>query len=95
VTYDFGKSRNTVFENNVFFGAHEPLPAAATTNTNQPALRQPGSGRDGFDSLSAYKLREANACLAGRLVPDNGGRDFFGNPVPLDRPPCIGAAQSK
>jgi hypothetical protein len=48
-----------------------------------------------FGSLSGYKLRDESACLPGHIEPDNGGRDFFGNPVPADRSPCVGAAQSK
>jgi hypothetical protein len=95
VTYNFGKSQNTVFEKNVFWGNHYEPPADAPAITNQPALVKPGSGADGFGSLSGYKLRDASACLPGRTMPDNGGRDFFGNPVPADRPPCIGAAQYK
>ena len=95
VSYDWGKSQNNVFENNVFWGNHHELPADPHVITNQPALLKPGSGGNGFGSLSGYKLRDASACLPGRIVPDNGGRDFFGNPVPADRPPCVGAAQSK
>lgn len=95
VTYDFGKSQNTVFENNVFYGAHENSPADAHATTNQPALRKPGGGGAGLDSLTGYQLRDAAACLPGRIVPENGGRDFFGTPVPADQPPCIGAAQAR
>jgi len=93
VTYDFGKSQNTVFENNVFYGSHDKPPTDATGITNRPMLLKPGSGRDGFDSLTGYRFRDARACLPGRLVPDNGGRDFFGNPVPVDQSPCVGAVQ--
>jgi len=95
VTYDFGKSRNTVFESNIFYGQHSQPPTDARGLTNQPALLKPGSGSNGVDSLAGYQLRDAGACLPGRIVPENGGRDFFGNPVPSERPPCIGAAQSR
>jgi hypothetical protein len=95
VSYDWGKSQNNVFENNVFWGNHHKPPADPHAITNQLALLKPGSGGNGFGSLSGYKLRDASACLPGRIVPDNGGRDFFGNPVPPDRPPCVGAVQSK
>jgi hypothetical protein len=94
VTYDFGKSQRTVFENNVFWGAHQNPPTDARASTNQPAFLKPGSGSDGFDSLTGYKLRDASACVPGRILPDNGGRDFFGNRVPTALPPCVGAAQS-
>ncbi len=93
VTYDFGKSKNTVFENNLFYGTHQNAPVDAHAITNQLALANPGSGAAGFDSLKGYRLREATTCLPGRVVPDNGGRDFFGSPVSADQPPCIGAAQ--
>lgn len=93
VTYNFGKSQNTVFENNVFWGTHQNPPTDAHAITNQPALVNPGSGAAGLDSLKGYQLRDAAACRPGRVVPENGGRDFFGIPVPAERPPCIGAAQ--
>lgn len=93
VTYDWGKSRNTVFENNVFYGTHAPLPVDAFGSTNQPALANLGSGGDGFSTLGGYELRNASACPPGKIIPDNGGRDFFGHPVPTNRPQCIGAAQ--
>ena len=94
VSYDFGKSQDTVFENNVFWGAHQKLPTDSHCFTNRPQLANPGSGANGFATLKGYELRNEAACLAGRLVPDNGARDFFGNPIPPDRPPCVGAAQS-
>jgi hypothetical protein len=91
VTYDWGKSRNHVFEHNVFWGRHENPPADPHAVTNQPALVKPGGGGAGFDSLAGYRWREANACLPGKRLPDSGRRDFFGNPIP--EPPCVGAAQ--
>ncbi len=93
VTYDLGKSTNTVFESNAFVGNHVLLPPDLHAITNQPALIKPGSGRDGFSSLSGYRLRDAAACIPGRIMPDNGGRDFFGNSVPANQPPCVGAAE--
>jgi len=93
VTYDFGKSRNTVFEGNAFAGNHVQPPKDSQATTNAPSLVKAGSGGVGFASLNGYKPRDATARLAGRIVPDNGGRDFFGNPVPADQPPCVGAAQ--
>ncbi len=95
VTYDFGKSQNTVFEHNVFYGAHQNPPVDAHAITNQPALVNPGGGAAGMDSLKVYQLLNAAACLPGRVVPENGGRDFFGTPVLANQPPCIGATQVK
>jgi hypothetical protein len=31
---------------------------------------------------------------AGEIVRDNGGRDFFGSPVPAASPPSIGASEA-
>ena len=95
VTYDWGKSQNTVFEHNVFYGAPAQLPVDACPSTNQPALAGPGRGGNGFSSLAGYQLRDTSSCAPGKIIPDNGGRDFFGQPVPADRPPCVGAAQAR
>ena len=94
VTYDWGKSQHTVFEHNVFYGGHAQLPPDVFASTNQPALVKPGSGGNGVASLAGYELRDASACLPGKIIPDNGGRDFFGRVVPTNYPPCIGAAQA-
>ncbi len=93
VSYEPGKSRHTVFDNNVYWGNHHQPPQDPRAITNRPALVAPGSGGHGLDSLSGYKLASAAACILGRIIPNNGGRDFFGNPVPADAPPCAGAAQ--
>ncbi|PHH66030.1 hypothetical protein CDD81_555 [Ophiocordyceps australis] len=47
-----------------------------------------GSGGSDLDSVAGYMLRASSVALAnGRVVADNGGRDFFGNPVSSsDRP---------
>jgi hypothetical protein len=90
-SFQWGKSRNTVFEKNVFFGNFTALPLDPQVITNRPPLLKPGGGRNGFDSLTGYKLSESTEFPRGRIVPDNGGRDFFGNPVPKDRPPTPGA----
>ena len=93
VTYTLGNSANTVFENNVFYGNHVNLPAEAGAIANPPPLIRPGGGANGLESLTAYRLAEVPDFMRGRLVPDNGGRDFFGIPLPQDGAPCIGAAE--
>lgn len=94
VTYDLGKSQHTVFDNNVFFGHHHQPPPDPRAVTNRPGLVKPGSGADGFGSLSGYQWRDAGSCVPGQIVTDHGGRDFFGRPLPSGRPPCVGAAQT-
>ncbi len=91
--YEFGRSEGNVFEGNVFFGNHENPPEDAGAITADPMLVAPGSGGAGLDSLEGYKLREGSPCIgAGVVMPDNGGRDFWGNAVAAEAPD-IGAHQ--
>jgi hypothetical protein len=93
VTYDWSKSRDTVFENNVFYGNHVSPPADARAITNRPPLIQPGGGSHGLDTLECYRFQKPVKFPPGKVVPGNGGRDFFGAPVPADSPPTVGAAE--
>ena len=89
-----GGIRKLAFENNVFFGTRFGPPAGVDGITADPLFVAPGSGKDGLGSLGGYRLGEGSPCLrAGRVVENNGGRDFWGNPVPSDRAPDIGAHQ--
>jgi hypothetical protein len=90
----FGKSTKNVFSNNVFYGNHVNLPKDPNAITTDPMLVKPGSGRIGLDSLGGYKLKDGSPCIgAGLPVKDNGGRDFWGNPLPDVNAPDIGAHQ--
>jgi hypothetical protein len=95
VSYRLGRSENTVFANNVFWGNHRRPPLDPFAITNQPALTKVGSGGAGLHSLSGYQLRSAEDCPPGRMIPNNGARDLFGHPVPAHQPPCVGAAQAR
>ena len=54
----------------------------------------PHLSRDGLDTVGGYQLQPGSPCLdAGATIPNNGGRDFFGNPAPAQAPPAIGAHQ--
>lgn len=93
--WEFGESQGNVFEANAFFGRHDGRPADPRAITADPQLEQPGSGGEGLDSLRGYWLRPGSPCLgAGVPIPHNGGRDFWGNPVPAAGPADIGAHQS-
>ncbi len=93
VTYNWGKSTSNLFDGNVFFGGHSLIPPDAHGVTNRPGLRAPGSGRDGLASLSGYQPLGGREFPTGILITNNGGRDFFGHPVPADRPSRVGAAE--
>jgi hypothetical protein len=93
VGYKWGTSVDNIFDNNIFYGHHVSPPKDDHAITTRPALANPGAGSDGIDSLAGYKW-QANAIVPrGHLVPDNGGRDFFGNAVPADRAPCVGVEE--
>lgn len=93
VTYDWGKSSDTVFENNVFCGEHVNPPSDAVGMTNCPTLIHAGAGGDGFDSLKAYAFREDARRISGKIIPRNGGRDILGTAVPQNSPPRVGAIE--
>jgi hypothetical protein len=95
INYQWGKSKNNVFEKNVFCGSHNQPPADPHAVTSRPPLVDPGSGTHGRESLGGYLLREPTEELKGRVVENNGGRDFFGNPVPENQPPVCGVHQPR
>lgn len=93
--YTFATSTNNVFENNLFYGNHPASePADPYKITVDPQLASPGSGGIGKDTLVGYQLLNTSPAIgAGKLIAGNGGRDYFGNPVPSDAAPNIGAYQ--
>ena len=92
--FDLGESTANRFHHNVFFGDLENAPENSAGLTSDPMLTAPGSGGEDRDALGGYQLRPGSPCLgAGEMVPENGGQDFWGNPVPGDAPPDIGAHQ--
>ncbi|MFB3881662.1 MAG: right-handed parallel beta-helix repeat-containing protein [Armatimonadota bacterium] len=55
-----------------------------------PALKP-----DQLPALAPYRLLPGSPCLdAGLTIGDNGGRDFWGSPLPATGRPSIGACQS-
>lgn len=86
--YRLGKSKNVVFQNNLFFGyrpVDEPLDSRKVKG--DPKFLSPGSGKMGWNTLEGYRLKaDSPAIDAGRPIRDNGGRDFFGSPLKDGRP---------
>ncbi len=95
VRYEFGESTTTVFDHNLFFGNHQNPPADGHAMTNHPPLTAPGTGANGLGSLDGYRPKTSATFPRGRVIRSNGGRDFFGVPLPADRPPCVGAAEQR
>lgn len=92
VNCDFGSIGNVAFDHNAFHGDFRGCPADPHAVLTDPPLVEPGSGAEGFDSLAGYRLRPGSPCRgAGIPIPNNGGRDFFGQELPPDEAPSIGA----
>lgn len=84
---------NGVFEHNLFYGNH-PLtePDDPYAITDNPMLVYQGGGTTGWDSVNGYKLREGSLALgAGTVIANNGGLDYWGDPVSSSSAPNIGA----
>ncbi|MGG1552034.1 right-handed parallel beta-helix repeat-containing protein [Paenibacillus ferrarius] len=91
--YTFATSTNNVFEHNVFYGNHPATePADPYKITADPQLASPGSGGLGRDSLIGYNLLNTSPAIGtGKVVTNNGGRDYYGNAVSAASAPNIGA----
>ncbi len=93
------KGINTRFRNNVYVNIR-PHPADPDPVTADPRLVSPGAAKENIDmktkeALRGYLLGAGSRCRgAGRIVPDNGGRDLLGSPLPPGRPDP-GALQQK
>jgi hypothetical protein len=82
-------SQAFTFNNNLYFGGLQGYPADSKAILTNPRLQTPGSPKP-----SDYRPRPGSPCFqAGEIIPDNGGQDFLGNPVPENTPPTIGAFQ--
>jgi len=85
-TYSWGtgvgiQTRN--FKNNTFFGISVPsqINDSQLTTTN-PMFINPGSATIGLNTVNGYKLNAGSPAFnSGILVPNNGGKDYFGNLV--------------
>jgi len=87
------------FENNLFFGTFEASTIAKIRTSDQKLIEtnpmfvnMPTNQVYGMDNLSGWMLKEGSPALGtGKLVENNGGRDFFGYIVSATAKPNIGA----
>ncbi|TWT82360.1 hypothetical protein CA13_38220 [Planctomycetes bacterium CA13] len=91
-SFQFGEDQKTMFKNNVFYGKIRHEPGGTQAKNQDPMFQRLPSGTGGsFPALKAFMLQKGSPCVAAaHPIHDNGGRDFFGNPVPQDGPKCIG-----
>ena len=94
--FEFGEDVKTVFKNNVYFGKIGNQPKDARSTTQAPMFERTADGTiQGIEALKAFMLNADSPCIGAALpIPNNGGRDFFGNPVSKDGPHCIGVHEA-
>jgi len=75
---------NYVWDYNLFYGYHPSgEPSDAHKLTSDPLLVNPGSGGTGRSTVDGYKLQAGSPARdSGMTVPNNGGKDYWGNTVP-------------
>lgn len=96
--YTFGQSTNNVFDSNLYYGNHSADILAMDVNkiTADPLLASPGSATIGRETVAGYQLLQGSPAIgAGRVIPSNGGRDYWGNSVPAASSPNIGAYEGQ
>ncbi|SEG67068.1 DNRLRE domain-containing protein [Paenibacillus sp. UNC499MF] len=99
VATNWGTSANwgqTSFSNNIFYeasGTHSANePSDPGKRTADPAFVNPGGAGTGLSTAAAYRLKAGSPALnAGKLIADNGGKDYFGGAVSATAVPNIGA----
>ena len=93
VSYKWSKSTDNSFDYNAYYGSHVSPPRDDHAMVGKLPLIKAGGAGDGLQSLSVYQWTNGDAVPEGVLVPNNGGRDLFGNLVPADRAPDLGVGQ--
>jgi hypothetical protein len=82
-----------IFEGNAYFG-HQPIVTDELKVVADPLFVNAAASGDGLDTLKGFQLQSGSPLVgAGVMISDNGGRDFFGNPLPADAKPAIGIHQ--
>ncbi|EHB57560.1 MULTISPECIES: discoidin domain-containing protein [Paenibacillus] len=79
------------FDYNAYYGGNTLVQADAHAVTGDPRFVDPGSGGNGMDTVDGYQLQPISPLIgAGIRINDNGGRDYYGNPL-YNGAPDIGA----
>ncbi|MBQ2677254.1 MAG: discoidin domain-containing protein [Clostridia bacterium] len=91
--YDMYGCTDTQWDHNVFYGTHpNNEPDDPHKITADPMFFKPGGATVGLETCDAYVLKQGSPAIgAGRVIENNGGRDYFGNPVSATAAPNIGA----
>ncbi|HBE76697.1 MAG TPA: hypothetical protein DDW65_02785 [Firmicutes bacterium] len=84
---------NVVFSNNIFYGNHvSSEPSDPHKITSDPLFVNPFPSRVGMAECDGFKLALGSPALgSGMVISNNGGQDFYKNPVSGSAAPNIGA----
>ncbi len=87
-SYKFSPTSKNTFEYNVFYGKHPSNePKDPFKLTSDPQFVNPGSGKNGINTLGGYALKKTSPAInSGKVIKNHGGRDFFGNPLYNGKP---------
>ncbi|KAK8912051.1 hypothetical protein H634G_10776 [Metarhizium anisopliae BRIP 53293] len=78
---------------NVFQDVNRPT---ANGIAGDPLFLDPGTGGNSLDSVNGYQLKTSSPALHnGAVMPNNGGMDFYGNPVSAVNKPNRGAYEGQ
>lgn len=82
-----------VFDSNTFYGNHPSgEPADPNKLITNPLFVNPGNGHNGINTVNGYRLSMGSPALnSGTVIPDNGGKDYYGNMVSSTSLPNRGA----
>jgi len=91
--YSLNAGDAATYTHNLFFGNHPGgEPADAFKLTSDPMFVSPGSGSFGINSVTGYQLKPGSPAIgSGILISNNGGQDFWGDPVSATAAPNRGA----
>jgi hypothetical protein len=96
--YGFGTGtgvQTRSFSHNLFYGSH-PVnePSDAFKITTDPFFVSPGVGNIGINTLNGYRLKSTSPAInSGVVIPNNGGLDYWSNPL-YKNAPDIGAHET-
>jgi hypothetical protein len=90
-SYEYGEATGTVFDGNLYFGAHRNRPEDRRGILADPMFVGSDRLTPGRGGLTRFRLTPDSPCIGnGRKVSESGGLDFFGGSLPNDRGPSIG-----
>ncbi len=93
---DMRKNKNTEIDNNLYYNVPTIVDKnGPITDANKISADPKFLDMQGYEPGDYQLTPESSAIGAGRFIPDNGSRDFFGNPVSAAEQPNIGADNGK